>query len=66
MYEILRLVHLSGFCITLLSFGNIFDHPGLLWYPMTLSKANNSCCEPYGDTTDFAGSDLSEVKHGKI
>ena len=24
------------------------------------------CCEPYGDTTDFAGSDLSEVKHGKI
>ena len=23
------------------------------------------CCEPYGDTTDFAGSDLSEVKHDK-
>ena len=24
------------------------------------------CCEPYGDTMDFSGSDLSEVKHGKI
>ena len=33
---------------------------------LKIFEAGPNCCEPYRDTTDFAGSNLSEVKHSKI